>query len=43
MAERGVEVDHAALEGIEVTHMIHKREFDSSDQPPFQQFAALAG
>ena len=33
----------ATLEGIEVAHMIHKRQFDSSGQSAFQQFAALAG
>jgi len=33
----------ATLEGIEVAHMIRKRQFDSSGQSPFQQFAALAG
>ena len=33
----------ATLEGIEVAQMIRKRQFDSSGQSPFQQFAALAG
>ncbi len=33
----------ATLEGIEVAHMIRKRQFDSSGQSAFQQFAALAG
>jgi putative transposase len=33
----------ATLEGIEVAHMIRKRQFGSSGQSPFQQFAALAG
>lgn len=32
----------ATLEGIEVAHMIRKRQFDPSGQSPFQQFAALA-
>jgi len=33
----------ATLEGIEVAHMIRKRQFASSGQSAFQQFAALAG
>jgi putative transposase len=33
----------ATLEGIEVAHMIRKRQFDLSGQSAFQQFAALAG
>ena len=33
----------ATLEGFEVAHMIHKRQFDSSGQSAFQQFAALTG
>ena len=33
----------ATLEGIEVTHMIHKRQFKATGQSAFQQFAALAG
>jgi putative transposase len=32
----------ATLDGIEVAHMIHKRQFSPSGQPAFQQFAALA-
>lgn len=31
------------LEGIEVAHMIRKRQFEASGQSAFQQFAALAG
>ena len=33
----------ATLEGIEVAHMIRKRQFGHSGQSVFQQFAALAG
>ncbi len=33
----------ATLEGIEVAHMIHKRQFKATGQSAFQQFAALAG
>ena len=33
----------ATLEGIEVAHMIHKRQFEATGQSAFQQFAALAG
>ena len=33
----------AIMEGIEVAHMIRKRQFETSDQSAFQQFAALAG
>jgi putative transposase len=33
----------ATLEGIEVAHMIRKRQFGLSGQSVFQQFAALAG
>nr|WP_275450535.1 DDE-type integrase/transposase/recombinase [Octadecabacter arcticus] len=33
----------ATLEGIEVAHMIRKRQFGLSGQSAFQQFAALAG
>ncbi len=33
----------ATLEGIEVAHMIRKRQFEASSQSAFQQFAALAG
>jgi putative transposase len=33
----------ATLDGIEVAHMIRKRQFDDSGQSAFQQFAALAG
>ncbi|MCZ4354600.1 IS6 family transposase [Roseovarius aestuarii] len=33
----------ATLEGIEVAHMIRKRQFDHSEKPAFRQFAALAG
>lgn len=32
----------ATLDGIEVAHMIRKRQFPTSGQPAFQQFAALA-
>ena len=32
----------ATLDGIEVAHMIHKRQFSTSGQSAFQQFAALA-
>jgi len=32
----------ATLGGIEVAHMIRKRQFDPSGQSPFQKFAALA-
>lgn len=32
----------ATLDGIEVAHMIRKRQFSNSDQPAFQQFADLA-
>ena len=33
----------ATLEGIEVAHMIRKRQFEASSQSAFQKFAALAG
>ncbi len=33
----------ATLEGVEVAHMIPKRQFEVSGQSAFQQFAALAG
>lgn len=33
----------ATLEGIEVAHMIRKRQFDSSGQSAFQQIPAFAG
>ena len=33
----------ATLEGIEVAHMIRKRQFEATGQSAFQQFAALAG
>ncbi|ANP91072.1 hypothetical protein BMW22_40790 (plasmid) [Rhizobium leguminosarum] len=32
----------ATLDGIEVAHMIRKRQFSTSGQSAFQQFAALA-
>jgi len=32
----------ATLDGIEVVHMIRKRQFSTSGQSAFQQFAALA-
>ena len=32
----------ATLDGIEVAHMIRKRQFSASGQWAFQQFAALA-
>ena len=32
----------ATLDGIELAHMIRKRQFSNSGQSPFQQFAALA-
>ncbi|MEP3330174.1 DDE-type integrase/transposase/recombinase, partial [Sedimentitalea sp.] len=32
----------ATLGGIEVAHMIRKRQFETSGRSPFQQFAALA-
>jgi len=33
----------ATLQGIEVAHMIRKRQFAHTELTPFQQFAALAG
>ena len=33
----------ATLQGIEVAHMIRKRQFGKTTQSAFQQFAALAG
>jgi putative transposase len=33
----------ATLEGIEIAHVIRKRQFGLSGQSVFQQFAALAG
>ena len=33
----------ATLQGIEVSHMIRKRQFGQTDLSPFQQFASLAG
>ncbi|WP_306152134.1 IS6 family transposase [Roseovarius sp. MMSF_3281] len=33
----------ATLEGIEVVHMIRKRQFEAPGQSAFQQFAVLAG
>lgn len=33
----------ATLQGIEIAHMICKRQFGRIDQSAFQQFAALAG
>jgi len=33
----------ATLEGIEVAHMIRKRQFEATGQSAFQQFATLAG
>ena len=33
----------ATLEGIEVAHMIRKKQFCTTGQSAFQQFAALAG
>ena len=33
----------ATLEGIEVAHLIHKRQFEATGQSAFQQFAPLAG
>lgn len=32
----------ATLDGIEVAHMIRKRQFSTNGQSAFQQFAALA-
>ena len=32
----------ATLDGIELAHMIRKRQFSTNGQSPFQQFAALA-
>ncbi|PIL22166.1 hypothetical protein P775_00765 [Puniceibacterium antarcticum] len=43
---KGVKSFRAAstkLEGIEVAHTIHKRQFTSTEQSAFQQFTALAG
>ena len=43
---KGFKAFHSAsvtLQGIEVAHMIRKRQFGQSDLPPFKQFAALAG
>lgn len=33
----------ATLDGIEVAHMIRKRQFETSGQSAFQKFATLAG
>jgi putative transposase len=33
----------ATLEGIEVAHMIRKRQFETSGQSVFKQFSVLAG
>jgi len=33
----------ASLDGIEVAHMIRKRQFGTPGQSAFQQFATLAG
>jgi len=33
----------ATLQGIEVAHMIRKRQFGQTELSPFKQFAALAG
>lgn len=33
----------ATLEGIEVAHMIRKKQFSTTGQTAFQQFSALAG
>jgi putative transposase len=33
----------ATLEGIEVAHMIRKKQFGQTGISPFNQFAALAG
>jgi putative transposase len=33
----------ATLQGIEVAHMIRKKQFDQTALAPFQQFASLAG
>jgi putative transposase len=33
----------ATLQGIEIAHMIHKRQFGTNGQSAFQQFAAFAG
>jgi len=33
----------ATLQGIEVAHMIRKKQFDHNGLSPFKQFAALAG
>ena len=41
LAERGVQVDHATLEGIEVANMIRKGQM-TPGLCPFAQFAALA-
>ena len=33
----------ATLQGIEVAHMIRKKQFGPTDLSPFKQFKALAG
>lgn len=33
----------ATLQGIEVAHMIRKKQFDQNELPAFQQFALLVG
>ncbi|MBC6445468.1 MAG: IS6 family transposase [Alphaproteobacteria bacterium GM202ARS2] len=43
--KKGFKAFHSAsvdLQGIEVAHMIRKRQFGQTDLPPFQQFATLA-
>ena len=43
---KGFKASHSAsatLQGIEVAHMIRKKQFGQPDLSPFQQFAALAG
>ena len=43
---KGFQAFHSAaatLQGIEVAHMIRKRQFGQTEMTPFQQFASLAG
>ena len=43
---KGFQVFHlasATLQGIEVAHMIRKRQLGQPERSPFQQFASLAG
>jgi putative transposase len=40
---KGFKLASATLEGIEVAHLIRKKQFETSGQSAFKKFSVLAG